>query len=71
CCFYVFARIRAEGGNCQELVRRKTIEASSIEFIGYRRLRAKWLHNLIHKISINKNVSGFFGILIGCVDIGN
>ena len=29
---------------------------------------AKWLHSLIHKASMNKNVSGFFDILIGCVD---
>ena len=30
--------------------------------------RAKWLHSLIHKASMNKNVSGFFDILICCVD---
>ena len=32
--------------------------------------RAKWLHSLIHKASININVSSFFGILIDCVDNG-
>ena len=31
--------------------------------------RAKQLHSLIHKASINKSMSGFFDILIGCVDI--
>lgn len=32
--------------------------------------QAKWLHILIHKASFNKSVSGFFYIMIGCVDIG-
>ena len=32
--------------------------------------RAKWLHSFIHKASIKKSVSGFFDILIGCLDIG-
>jgi len=32
-------------------------------------VRAKWLHSLIHKASINESVSGFFDILIGCLDI--
>ena len=32
--------------------------------------RAKWLHNLIHKASINECVSSFLDILIGCLDIG-
>ena len=32
--------------------------------------RAKWLHSLIHKASININVSGFFDILIDRVDNG-
>ena len=44
---------------CQEPVRRETNEGSSIEFfLIYRVLdaaaRAKWLHNLIHKASVNK-----------------
>ena len=30
---------------------------------------AKWLHSRIHKASIDKRVSGFFDILIGCLDI--
>ena len=32
------------------------------------KVRAKWLHSLIHKASMNKR-SGFFDILIGCLDI--
>ena len=32
--------------------------------------RANWLHSLIHKTSINKSVSGFFDILIDCLNIG-
>ena len=32
--------------------------------------QAKWLHSLIHKASINKSISGFSDILIGCLDIG-
>ena len=32
--------------------------------------RAKWLHSLIHKASINYHVPSLFDILIGCPDIG-
>ena len=32
--------------------------------------RAKQLYILSHKASMNKNVSGFFVILIACLDIG-
>ena len=32
--------------------------------------RAKSLHNLIHKASINESISCFFDILIVCLDIG-
>jgi len=57
---------------CQEAVRWETTEASSIDRIyqvSDSALEAKWLHSLIHKASINKSVSGFFNILIGCLDI--
>ena len=55
----------------QELVRRETTEDTSIEFIGYRISlhEQNQLHSLIHKASINKSVSGFPDILIGCLDI--
>ena len=33
------------------------------------RYLSKMQHSLIHKASINKKVSGFFDILIGCRDI--
>ena len=32
-------------------------------------VQAKWVHSVIHKASINKGVSGFSDILIGCLDI--
>ena len=32
-------------------------------------VRAKWVHSLINKASINERVSGFLDILIGCLDI--
>ena len=31
--------------------------------------RAKWLRILIHKASVDNSVSGFFNILVGCLDI--
>ena len=31
--------------------------------------QAKWLHSRNHKASINQIVSGFFDILIDCLDI--
>ena len=57
---------------CQEAVRRETTEGSSIEFIGYRMLHHEQNGCTVsyHKASMNKSVSGFFDILIGCVDIG-
>ena len=32
--------------------------------------RAKWLHSLIYKASINKSITRFFQILIGCLNSG-
>ena len=51
---------------CQKPVRRETTE---IYRLSDSKVRAKWLHILIHKASINKSVWGFFDILIGCLDI--
>ena len=56
---------------CQKKVRRETTEGSSIEFIGHR--IPKYEQNgctvLFTRNKINKSVSGFFDILIGCLDI--
>ena len=53
----------------QEPVRRESTEGSSIEFIGYLIPLYKQNDcNLIHTASINKMMSGFFDILIGCLD---
>ena len=41
------------------------LNLSGIGFV----VRAKWLHSLIHKASINKSMSGFFDIPIGYRDI--
>ena len=56
---------------CQEPARHETTEGSFIEFIGYRipQYEQNGLHSLIHKASINKSVSGFFDVPIGCLDI--
>ena len=53
---------------CQEPVGREMTEGSSIEFIGYGyRSTSKMA---IHKASINRNMAGFFDMLIGCLDVG-
>ena len=47
------------------------INSSLIYQVSDSAVLAKWLHSLINKASINKSVSGFFDILIGCRDIHN
>ena len=55
---------------CQEPVRRETTEGSSIEFIGYRIPQSSKMGTQSYSQGINQqSVSGFFAILIGCLDI--
>ena len=54
-----------------EAVRVETTEARPSEFIGYRipQHEQNDCTQPFHKVSINKSVSGFLDILIGCPDI--